>query len=66
MIWDREIIDLANAIESHIRQNQIEKAIIGFNKLRKLTHIDQSTTPPPPHPMPGPHFGNGPLPDEDW
>ena len=66
MEWSEKVINLANKIESDIRQGRPEEALTSFKELRKLTHINPPPPYVPPPPPPGPHFGNRPLPDEDW
>lgn len=66
MEWDKEVVDLADEIELQIKQGRMHDALQLFNNLRRITHIDPPPPYAPPPPSPGPYFGTGALPDEDW
>ncbi len=65
MLWDKKVIDLADEIELHVQQGRTQEALASFKNLREITGIDPSPPYVPP-PSPGPYFGTGALPDEDW
>lgn len=65
MIWDKEVAELADKVESHILQGQAQEALKYFKKLRKLTGLQ----PPVAYALSpaalDQDFCNSLLPDED-